>query len=525
VEAQRVTEQQRPEPSKNSQQLEESHAAEALEGKGKRAVQKPTAPSLIVTPPEPVVESSAVPVASKAAKKPKDSQQSSDPAAKTKASQNAEPAAAPKQQKDSSSANTTTAAAAKKTKSAKKTSKEEDASVSRKVVLPDSHDQSPSHFFPLLLQTDDHSATTAATSAAASAWASNKKGGREGNESKAMKLTLTEIQQQEEAAKKQSTSGDQHPSDNQPSSVRSFQLKNLLGVGGKEKGWSSSSPNQHAPATSSPSSLRDIQVEQERLSQETAAAQQLSRPAVVSGPPAVAQQPLPLSSQWKAPVGQAKSFTEIIEEEQRLAAAAGASQGEVTKAPKGGSWAAKAGGSKVLETGIPAAWIAGQSQKSETSDSDPTPAGAKAARRVAGNTSAPVPASGAGASKAQPPPATAATKKSSSSAAASPSNSDSIVDWSVQQLKRFAGEDKQQRDDSALIEFCLTLKSAVEIREYLADYLGSTPQVRSSLSFSVPVLTLSVCGLCRCLSSPRSSFAGRRASSQLNSEPPQVAQL
>jgi hypothetical protein len=310
-------------------------------------------------------------------------------------------------------------------------------------------------------------------------------------------LKLTEIQQQEEAAKKQA-GGEHHAVDsNQPSlSGRSFQLKNLLGVGGKEKGWTAPS-NQQGGASSA--SLRDIQVEQERLSQEAAAQQ----PRPTSGPPATPQQ-LPLSSQWKAPVGQAKSFTEIIEEEKLAAAAAGLSQGgEVVKAAKGGSWAAKAGGSKVLETGIPAAWVAGQAQVSESSDPTPSAAaaagGKSTARRVVAAT--PAAASGTGAPKTiqqQPQPAVAAAAKKGASVSAS--NSDSIVDWSVQQLKRFAGEDKQQRDDPALIEFCLTLKSAVEIREYLADYLGSTPQVPSCLCFTFSLSVSLSPSLCLCLS-------------------------
>jgi hypothetical protein len=34
-----------------------------------------------------------------------------------------------------------------------------------------------------------------------------------------------------------------------------------------------------------------------------------------------------------------------------------------------------------------------------------------------------------------------------------------------------------QSDDLSLIQVCYSMQSAVDIREYLADYLGSTPQV------------------------------------------------
>lgn len=220
-------------------------------------------------------------------------------------------------------------------------------------------------------------------------------------------------------------------------------------------------------------------MEQEKLIQET-----ISQRAA-SGPPAAPQQPLPSQSQWKAPVGQgqAKPFAKIIEEEKL---AASTSQAEVKVAK--GSWAAKAGGSKALESGIPAAWIAGQSQRVESENTDPTPAAAaavgKGKRTVVSTTDSSTPST----SNVVKPTSTTqpAAKKSGTSASTSstvavvpsaPSNSDSIVDWSVQQLKRLSSDNKNTTDDLALIEFCLTLKSAVEIREYLADYLGSTPQV------------------------------------------------
>lgn len=312
-------------------------------------------------------------------------------------------------------------------------------------------------------------------------------------------MTLTEIQQQEEAAKRQSTS-DHHQTENPPSSARSFQLKNLLGVGGKDKGWTSNSPNQAA-------SLREIQFEQEKLSQE------LVSQRTASGPPAVPQQNLPSHSQWKAPQGhgQAKPFAEILEEE-KLAASSTPVETKVTK----GSWAAKAGGSKALESGIPAAWIAGQSQ----SDLDPTPAAAAAAlkgKRVVSttnNSSTPSTANlGKTSTSSQQNNKNSATSSNTTSTTGSvPSASTShgdIVDWSVQQLKRLTSDNKNTTDDLALIQFCLTLKSAVEIREYLADYLGSTPQVHlCSVLSSLP--------LSRSHNSQQSSSDVKKANNQHN---------
>jgi len=47
-----------------------------------------------------------------------------------------------------------------------------------------------------------------------------------------------------------------------------------------------------------------------------------------------------------------------------------------------------------------------------------------------------------------------------------------MAEWCSVQLKRINGS-----EDLTLIDFCMTLQSAGEIREYLAAYLGSNPQV------------------------------------------------
>ncbi|CAM9814704.1 unnamed protein product [Choristocarpus tenellus] len=46
--------------------------------------------------------------------------------------------------------------------------------------------------------------------------------------------------------------------------------------------------------------------------------------------------------------------------------------------------------------------------------------------------------------------------------------------WASQQLKKITG-----KDDLTLLEFCMSLTDASEIRQYIAAYLGSTPQVSS----------------------------------------------
>jgi hypothetical protein len=464
----RTEQQQRPET--NSRHVEESqggqHSIDESSVKGKRAISKQTP----VAAPEPEVNSSSTSAA--AATAAKQTKKSKEESTKSKSAGATAPAssdsAAPKQ-KDQQQ---------KKNKTAKKSSKDDEAQSNKK---DDNGASSASA-----------SATAASATSGATPWANKKV--REGNESKTLKLT--EIQQ-EEAAKKQRSP--EHPHSQQadnspPSSARSFQLKNLLGVGGKEKGWSSSgSPNQQSAA-----SLREIQVEQERLSQEVATQQQQHRAAVV-GPPAAAPQPQSNVSQWKSPQQtQSARLAEIMEQERlAAAAAAGASQQNEAKPIKGGSWAAKAGGSKAMDSGIPAAWIAGQSQRPESGSLDPTPAAAavgagKSGKRVVTSAPSPAQATQQNAKKSS----SASTPSQPSVAPAAPSTGDSIVDWSVQQLRRFTNDNKRESSsDATLIEFCLTLKSAVEIREYLADYLGSTPQV----CLPSPLPSLCWCDGCWCV--------------------------
>lgn len=56
--------------------------------------------------------------------------------------------------------------------------------------------------------------------------------------------------------------------------------------------------------------------------------------------------------------------------------------------------------------------------------------------------------------------------------------SPAMASWASQQLKKMNG-----KDDLTLLEFCMSLSDASEIRQYLAAYLGSTPEVRFALSF------------------------------------------
>ncbi len=52
-----------------------------------------------------------------------------------------------------------------------------------------------------------------------------------------------------------------------------------------------------------------------------------------------------------------------------------------------------------------------------------------------------------------------------------------------EEMRRWcASHVKKLGADMSLIEFCFTLRDAADIREYLRDYLGSTPQVSAFAS-------------------------------------------
>jgi len=47
-----------------------------------------------------------------------------------------------------------------------------------------------------------------------------------------------------------------------------------------------------------------------------------------------------------------------------------------------------------------------------------------------------------------------------------------MIEWCQAQLRKLTGS-----DDMTLALFCMSCESSVDIREYMASYLGSTPQV------------------------------------------------
>lgn len=62
-----------------------------------------------------------------------------------------------------------------------------------------------------------------------------------------------------------------------------------------------------------------------------------------------------------------------------------------------------------------------------------------------------------------------------------------MADWCAAQLRRITGNPTA---DITLMQFCMSLNSGVEIREYLAEYLGSSVQVPNLMQAHAPQIII-----------------------------------
>lgn len=287
------------------------------------------------------------------------------------------------------------------------------------------------------------------------------------------KKSLVEIQKEE--AKQAALQAEVDAIAEKEQQAASVQLKMLLGVGG---GGGGTQPGATVPwggpATSqvqTAASLREIQHEQ---------LQQAPAPSSVDSNVANS------NSQWKTPhtapvAKQSKSLVEIMNEEALLASQSNTQSASTTRAAAG-SWAAKTGGVRALESN-PQAWIGSQQELAAEATSAPKTSNPVVPPTVAkkpdvsnvvedawkhagssgSNTSAQAGSSGTG------------QVKSSSATKGKSTHTTELLEWCSSQLQRFGFSNGAE--GMTLIELCLTLSSAVEIREFLADNLGSTPQV------------------------------------------------
>jgi hypothetical protein len=231
--------------------------------------------------------------------------------------------------------------------------------------------------------------------------------------------SLAEIQAQEEEQRQrqQSEAARNAPAAAPATSSMSLQLKSLLGV-------------KSAPA-----------------------------PAPTSGGPAWNASSAPAQGKPAA------SLRDIMHEENSgRAEESGPATATTAGAPaarKPSSWAAKAGGTTFSAPEAPAARpAAARTGPTAAAPAAPSPT---PARPTASVPSAPTPT---------PTPKVGANAGKEKSSFGGKEMSPDMATWCTAQLKRLNGS-----DDLTLMQFCMSLDSAAEIRQYLSEYLGSSPAV------------------------------------------------
>lgn len=221
------------------------------------------------------------------------------------------------------------------------------------------------------------------------------------------------------------------------------------------KGWT-------APNGSNTLSLAEIQQqEEEERRRQAEANKQTAAPATTSMSvqlksllgvkPAAAPANVSTGPAWAAPAPASKigsSLRDIMQEEEGGDGAASPVKGAASNAPrKPISWAAKASSTGAVVAAAPA----------------PAPV-----RVLAKPVAAPTPV--AAPSKAAP--ARAAASSAQKDTFGGKEMSKDMADWCAGQLKRLTGS-----EDLTLAQFCYSLESAAEIRQYLSEYIGSSPSV------------------------------------------------
>lgn len=300
------------------------------------------------------------------------------------------------------------------------------------------------------------------------------------------KKSMAEIQQEERTRAEEENSGGNN----------SNLLKSLLGVssGGKTgtsgKGW-----GVPVKGNSGAASLREIQQEQKVITNQEQAALLLQQQNEAKMRAQHGSGDVDLSfssSQWKSPDSNArssdnkvKSLVDIMQEEASQSSSSG--DGYSNSRTPANSWAARTSNPKApivnpqkRNVSIPQTVPPSQSKGNQSAPTQPQ----------VSVSSVPIPNNQreivAGLAKNKDTKPVVSAKKATSKTEPSTSGiivssvkntGDSLTNWAVDQLKNLNTKNKSSTDDLALIQFCQILESAVEIREYLAEYLGSTPEV------------------------------------------------
>jgi hypothetical protein len=252
--------------------------------------------------------------------------------------------------------------------------------------------------------------------------------------------------------------------------VKSTQLKSVLGLptspANKGAVWGSSA----APLPSS-GSLKDIQEQEEKRRLEEEAAKKQSAAAALAQAVAAAPKWAGAASTVSQAKSASQSLAEIMEQEKAQYQAQN-STAATSSAPAASSWAAKAAKSATSTGSYNALAAVAAPKAAPVKIAAPAAAAPAPAKRPGEEVESfwnfsdqkptDVPAAPVASKAAKP-----TTPKASSDGMPS-----AIADWCKEQLRKM-----NQSDDLSLIQVCYSMQSAVDIREYLADYLGSTPQV------------------------------------------------
>uniref|UniRef100_A0A7S1GBE8 GYF domain-containing protein n=1 Tax=Bicosoecida sp. CB-2014 TaxID=1486930 RepID=A0A7S1GBE8_9STRA len=231
-------------------------------------------------------------------------------------------------------------------------------------------------------------------------------------------------------------------------------------------------------------SLLEIQAEEARK-REAAEADEAARRAAAPAPSAA-------HGVWGtgAPA-QIKSLRGIQAEERARAAAAPSASAAGTSGQ--GTWSALAASKPARESDVAARRASGapgmRAAKESPAASDsadmfweyPTGAGSsssqtrgRAAPPAATSSAASAPAPAAAAHGA---PRESSTMPDASNAFGGSGMSDDLMRWCAGEMLKLIGS-----DDTTLMQFCMTLESAADVREYIREYMGSTPQVSAFAS-------------------------------------------
>ncbi|CAM9834107.1 unnamed protein product, partial [Chrysoparadoxa australica] len=207
-----------------------------------------------------------------------------------------------------------------------------------------------------------------------------------------------------------------------------------------------------------------------------------------------------VQGQWQTPKERPKSLLEIQEEERNRAAQVNAQQQQAGQAASGGGWAARlnpnAGASlpgtvhapapQSAQAAVSAAWGNRHQPPQQQQPRPPPPQGMHATQACTPTTSGgedgglweipnkKVPPQQVQGGRQPGGGSNGGREKKGSSAFGSSKMSPELAHWCGAQLKKLSGS-----EDLTLAEFCMSLQAPSEIRQYLAAYLGSTPQVSS----------------------------------------------